>query len=168
MIGTLKVLTQLEIQICDLIGGARNEAASQNHFKNLRRSPKSDLQISIDGADGELVFASLFNRMVDLQVLSKPDEGDFVIDGLRIDVKTVEPGRNLLVHAHKRGRCEAFALVVGVRPVYLFMGFILAADVFRREISDVGRGPTYFVCPSELVEWEEITSDHGRFVSDPT
>lgn len=167
MIGRLKVLNDLEAQIADLVGQARHDLATEKNFKNMKRSRKTDLEISIDGADGEIVFASLFNRMLDLETMSKADEGDFVIDGLRIDVKTVEPGRNLLVHAHKRGRSDVFALVVGVRPVYIFMGFISAEAVFGRQISDVGRGPTYFVSPVELEEWEEIVRNTRTIGSPP-
>ena len=83
---------------------ANNRAAGTG---NNRRSDMSDFEVDLQGFAGELAFCKLANVFPDFTVHNRSaakgqDNGDCILDGLRIDVKTAKnPASGLWVGRRK-------------------------------------------------------------------
>lgn len=123
---------------------ASNRAADTPNGNN---SDRSDFDLDLGGFSGELAFAKLFNVYPDFT--SEPrsaakgqDNGDCVVNGLLIDVKTTASDKPYArVKARKRGCADVFAFMHGKFPEYRFLGFVTHDVIFsdwNRKVFDDG------------------------------
>ena len=130
------ILSKAEQWIASAIAEQRvNSNRAANSF-NAKRSDKSDYEIDLQGFAGELAFCKLMNRFPDFtsdprSAAKGQDQGDCVVDGFRVDVKTLAADKPMLwIKARKRGCADLFALMVGSYPEYDFKGFVHHDVVF--------------------------------------
>ena len=95
---------------------------------NNRRSDMSDFEVDLQGFAGELAFCRLANVFPDLTVHNRSaakgqDNGDCVLNGQRIDVKTSKKADAALwVPLRKLGTADAYALMAGTFPTFKLVG----------------------------------------------
>jgi hypothetical protein len=88
----------------------------------------------------------------------KTDDGDAIVEGLTVDIKTTkyETGR-LVTPKHKKIVCKLHALMVGEFPEYEFKGFIKTEELMKEEnLKDLGYGLTYCIEQEKLLELDKV------------
>lgn len=156
-LGTEVTLTDSEIKIVTWIGNARNFYQQQKNVQNLKRSDQSDAEIHILGAAGELAFCKLHNVFLDMMVRKPQDDWirdhDVIFRDKKVDVKTTpKTTGDLLVPPFKRDKdVDAFSLMVGTLPTFIFKGFSTLKEIFQEQnLCNLGKGPTYKIPQSAL------------------
>jgi len=125
-------LTESEQLIAKFVAEQRTTNNRNAGTTNMRKSEMSDFEIDLQGFGGELAFCRLANVFPDLTVHNRSaskgeDQGDCVLDGQRIDVKTSKKADAALwVPVRKIGTADAYALMVGEFPTFRLVGM---ADV---------------------------------------
>jgi len=125
-------LTESEQLIAKFVAEQRTANNRNAGTVNMRKSKMSDFEADLQGFGGELAFCRLANVFPDLTVHNRSaskgeDQGDCVLNGQRIDVKTAEkPHSALWVPVRKLGTADAYALMVGKFPTFRLVGM---ADV---------------------------------------
>ena len=129
-----------EIELARSVGEKRQEQNRRRGSKNFRASPRSDVEINIEGFAGEIAFARMFNCELDLGDV--PRVHDTTLHDVTVDVKTYKwknPSAqsalaNLLVPLNKKHKqCEIYVQMLGAMPTYVFAGWATNHDVFDRE-----------------------------------
>lgn len=127
-------LSKFEIASCLMIGPKRTQAARKAGVTNMIQDgkPGSDRErfIEQNGIAGELAFGKLFNVFPASQVSVaarkvKDDDGDFILDGLTVDVKTTEYATGKLTLASWKNNDTFFERV---QVMTLMTGDIRDAD----------------------------------------
>jgi len=125
-------LTESEQLIAKFVAEQRTANNRNAGTVNMRKSEMSDFEIDLQGFGGELAFCRLANVFPDLTVHNRSafkgdDQGDCVLNGQRIDVKTSKKAEAALwVPVRKIGTADAYALMVGTFPTFRLVGM---ADV---------------------------------------
>ena len=125
-------LTDSEQLIARFVAKQRSGNNRNAGTVNMRKSEMSDFEIDLQGFGGELAFCRLANVFPDLTVHNRSaskgeDQGDCILNGQRIDVKTSKKAEAALwVPVRKIGTADAYALMVGVFPTFRLVGM---ADV---------------------------------------
>lgn len=150
-------LCKFEIASCLMIGPKRTQAARKAGVKNMIQdgTPGSERErfIEQNGIAGELAFGKLFNVFPTSQISVaarkvKDDDGDFILDGLTVDVKTTEyPSGKLTLAPWKNNdtffdRVQVMTLMTGdirdaesrrdaslPRGQYVWHGFMSSRDL---------------------------------------
>jgi hypothetical protein len=91
---------------------------------------------------GEYVVANLFGADVDTEIYDGGDGGfDFIVDGMRVDVKTRNPRCNnpdLLVDANTQIRADYYVLAQEVSPCeYRVFGYTSAETVRDARVTTI-------------------------------
>lgn len=125
-------LTESEQLIAKFVAEQRTANNRNAGTVNMRKSKMSDFEADLQGFGGELAFCRLANVFPDLTVHNRSaskgeDQGDCVLNGQRIDVKTAEKAEAALwVPVRKLGTADAYALMTGKFPTFRLVGM---ADV---------------------------------------
>ena len=125
-------LTESEQLIAKFVAEQRTANNRNAGTVNMRKSEMSDFEIDLQGFGGELAFCRLANVFPDLTVHNRSaskgeDQGDCILNGQRIDVKTSKKVEAALwVPVRKIGTADAYALMVGTFPTFRLVGM---ADV---------------------------------------
>lgn len=125
-------LTESEQLIAKFVAEQRTANNRNAGTTNMRKSEMSDFEIDLQGFGGELAFCKLANVFPDLTVHNRSaskgdDQGDCVLNGQRIDVKTSKKADAALwVPVRKIGTADAYALMTGTFPTFRLVGM---ADV---------------------------------------
>jgi len=136
----LIVLNATELRVSKFIGTSRN---TQNRGAGIYDAAVAETgKIDILGAEAELAFAKMCNiyptDFMVLQPKSKAkgtDDGDLVVDGIVIDVKTTvhEKGMLLSTSKHTSG-IDLFALIIKKgEDTFQLKGFMLASELAKKE-----------------------------------
>jgi hypothetical protein len=129
-------LSESEQIICTFVATQRVNSNRAANSYNAKRSDKSDYEIDLQGFAGELAFCKLNNVFPDFtsdvrSAAKGQDQGDCIVSGLRVDVKTSAVDKPMLwIKARKKGCADVFALMVGTYPEYEFKGFVHHDVVF--------------------------------------
>lgn len=124
--------------------------------KKRKIGKQSFSQTDLEGLAGEFTFCKLHNVFIDLLLDRIEDNGDAILNGKVIDVKTTIYEKGLLacpVHKYERSIkvIDYFALMIGMFPDYEFKGFAKARDLLQdSRITDLGYGPVYAMRQDEL------------------
>ena len=130
-------LTESEQLIAKFVAETRTANNRNAGIGNNRRSEMSDFEVDLQGFAGELAFCRLANVFPDLTVHNRSaakgqDNGDCILNGLRIDVKTSKrPDSGLWVGKRKIGTADAYALMVGTFPTFKLIGLANTEDVIK-------------------------------------
>jgi len=156
-------LTESEQIIAKFVAEQRTSNNRNANTTNMRQSERTDFEIDLQGFAGELAFCRMANVFPDLTVHNRSaskgeDNGDCVVLGRRIDVKTsFRPDSALWVQKHKIGTADAYALMVGTFPTFQLVGM---ADV-----ETVTKSKAYFdayvVTREKLVTLEDWQNEKG-------
>lgn len=151
-------LTETELELAEETGLARTARA---RGANLEYSKKAERQsqnfIDLNGAAGEIAFVGM---LLDIGYINKEqykeklqfirdagitsarygqDDGDVVLNGLKIDVKTTEyPHGTLWITNNKRGayKIDGYVLMTGdatqVKPEFTFRGWMPAKEALTK------------------------------------
>jgi len=125
-------LTDSEQLIARFVAKQRSGNNRNAGTVNMRKSEMSDFEIDLQGFGGELAFCRLANVFPDLTVHNRSaskgeDQGDCILNGQRIDVKTSKKAEAALwVPVRKIGTADAYALMTGKFPTFRLVGM---ADV---------------------------------------
>jgi len=125
-------LTDSEQLIARFVAKQRSGNNRNAGTVNMRKSEMSDFEIDLQGFGGELAFCRLANVFPDLTVHNRSaskgeDQGDCILNGQRIDVKTSKKAEAALwVPVRKIGTADAYALMTGTFPTFKLVGM---ADV---------------------------------------
>lgn len=158
--GTQVTLNTGEQEVCKLIAKLKFNSNRANGIRNSRRGPQSDFETDLEGIAAELAFCKLTNKMPDFSLeprssQKKEDEnGDVVINGLKIDIKTTKykTGR-LAVVPWKKANVDYYVLMVGTFPSYEYKGAFKKTELFQEQrAGDLGYGKTYIAQQSELID----------------
>lgn len=129
-------LTQCEQRICEYVAKLRVASDRKANTFNCNTSERSDLELDLQGFGSELAFCKLFNVFPDFTLeprsaVKGQDNGDCVLDGLRIDVKTTYKAKDTYyIKARKRGCADVFALMEGIYPSFRLIGLVRHDTVF--------------------------------------
>ena len=130
-------LTESQQKIVNFVAQCREAANIVNG--SHRKGAASDMtgfEIDQQGFGGELAFCIAMNVCPDFTVQCRSaakgeDNGDCVVQGLRIDVKTSKKATSALwVKEGKKGCADAFALVTGTFPTFTVVGLASHDMVF--------------------------------------
>ena len=130
-------LTESEQLIAKFVAETRTANNRNAGTGNNRRSEMSDFEVDLQGFAGELAFCRLANVFPDLTVHNRSaakgqDNGDCIVNALRIDVKTSKnPASGLWVFRRKIGTVDAYALMVGTFPTFKLIGMANTEDVTK-------------------------------------
>ena len=125
-------LTESEQLIAKFVAEQRTANNRNAGTTNMRKSEMLDFEIDLQGFGGELAFCRLANVFPDLTVHNRSaskgdDQGDCILNGQRIDVKTSKKADAALwVPVRKIGTADAYALMTGTFPTFRLVGM---ADV---------------------------------------
>ena len=156
-------LTESEQIIAKFVAEQRTSNNRNANTTNMRQSERSDFEIDLQGFAGELAFCRIANVFPDLTVHNRSaskgeDNGDCVVLGHRIDVKTsFRPDSALWVQKHKIGTADAYALMVGTFPTFQLVGM---ADV-ETVIKSKAYFDAYVVTREKLVTLEDWQNEKG-------
>ena len=154
-------LTEFEEDLVHRVATGRNEGKRHTLVRQYLPEGERDVQ----GFAGELGFCKIFNLYPDLVIGSeiRPDF-DCIYRGVKIDVKTAPPGKNLIAQKGKEKHPpEMFALMLGAMPTFQLVGFAPAWMLLREEmITDLTHGPTYFMSRHLLMSFDEAASRLNR------
>ena len=138
-------LTESQQKIVNFVAQCREAAniANGSHRKGAA-SDMTGFEIDQQGFGGELAFCIAMNVYPDFTVQCRSaakgeDNGDCVVQGLRIDVKTSKKATSALwVKEGKKDCADAFALVTGTFPTFTVVGLASHDMVFveGRKIDD--------------------------------
>jgi len=146
-------LTESEQLIAKFVAEQRTANNRNAGTTNMRKSEMSDFEIDLQGFGGELAFCRMANVFPDLTVHNRSafkgdDQGDCVLNGQRIDVKTSKKADAALwVPVRKIGTADAYALMVGTFPTFRLVGM---ADVETVKECKVW-GDAYVVNQNQLI-----------------
>ena len=121
-------LTESEQIIATFVAEQRTANNRNAGTTNMRKSEMSDFEIDLQGFAGELAFCRMANVFPDLTVHNRSaskgeDNGDCILEGLRIDVKTSKKADAALwVPVRKIGTADAYALMTGEFPTFRLVG----------------------------------------------
>jgi hypothetical protein len=134
------------------------EAGSADTRKDESRS---DEDIHLVGCASEIAFCRGFNVYCDLVQgarLSKDDDGDAVVRGLLVDVKSTHHRNGRLVVPSWKSPVGLYALMVGEARDWMFKGFMTGARLIvpeRKKVLVEGGNECYVAGQEELVNFEE-------------
>ena len=122
-----------DVALARQVGEERHQRNQLRGSKNLRTSPRSDVEINIEGFAGEVAFARMFDCELDTGEALRVH--DTTLHDVTVDVKTFKWEKsNLLVPANKKHKqCEIYVQMLGSMPTYTFSGWATNHDVFDRE-----------------------------------
>lgn len=149
-------LTESEQKIVNYVAECRNAAnVSNGSYKPAKDLSMTPFKIDQQGFGGELAFCKAMNVCPDFTIQCRSaargeDNGDCVVQGLRIDVKTSKKATSALwVKASKKGCADAYALVTGTFPTFTVVGMASAEMVFEK-----GRkvGDSFVVNQEDLID----------------
>ena len=161
-IGTRIELNDVEIRICKHTGKRRYNSNVESNANNARIGDLDDLEMNIEGFAGEMAFAKVFNLYPDFTIeprTSEEDEGDFKLEGKKIDVKTTKYIQGSLAAPVWSGKkvAEIYGLLVGKMPHYIFKGFMSKEELLQQKrIGTLGHGDTFLAEQNELKELDEV------------
>jgi len=161
MINKVIELNSVEQRLIQFVAKARYSNNRNNKVTNAKIGNQSDEETDLNGFGSEVAFARLFNSYPDMTIETRTsfeDEGDVVVNGKKIDVKTTtyKDGK-LLAVPWKEKTVDLYALMVGSFPTYTFKGFMKSENLLKPErIGNLGHGDTYIAYQHELKELEEL------------
>ena len=130
-------LNESEQIVVNYVAQCRYDAnVAKGSHKRGAASDMTGFQIDQQGFGGELAFCKAMNVYPDLTVfcrsaLKGEDNGDCVVQGLRVDVKTSKKATSALwVKQGQKGCADAFALVTGTFPTFTVVGIASHEMVF--------------------------------------
>jgi hypothetical protein len=139
-------LNEMEMEVAKYFGKLRQENAELLNRTNLKRDPRSDLEIHIEGFAAELAWCKANNAYPDFNIVRDLTDVDAVdICGRHVDIKhTHYPTGKLLVLPHKTSDVDVYCLVVGKMPNYRIAGYMSAEDMRQpHRMMNLGYGQTY-------------------------
>lgn len=165
--GTTVTLTIDEQIHADFVGKKRQENNEQKNTYNQRvNTDRDDEELNVQGSRGEFAFCKLFNLFPDMNINTrtmKEDNGDALLDGKVVDVKTGKRDwGGLLIPLKHRNKTSiyAYALMTGEDDTYTFRGFYLGKDAYDDKfIKNLGYGDTFVIPQKELREQYEIFNE---------
>jgi len=146
-------LTEEERDAATITGKARTERARSYGLSNTKKSPKSQEYIDLNGACGEIAFIGMLlkEQYIDLKTYEEQlaaikeagitsaqyglDDGDVIISGNKVDVKTTEYDHGTLwLTYNKRGalKIDTYVLLTGCHTVdwtYTFRGWLSSKEI---------------------------------------
>ena len=153
-------LTDAEQYVARVIANLRTTNNRKANTHNCNNSDRPDIELDLEGFAGELAFCRLFNVFPDFtsdnrSALKGQDNGDCVLQGKRIDVKTTNSTLGYArVNERKRGCADVFAFMHGKFPNFRFIGFVAHDVIFsqwNRKVFD-NRDVVYSVPVTALVK----------------
>ena len=148
-------LTEHEQKIAQFLAKERYNVNRQNNVHDAKKGGQSNEFVDLEGIAGEIAFCKLFNLYPDLEIkvtTQETDDGDCILNGHKVDVKTTsyETGR-LICATWKNDDVDVYALMVGTFPTYTFRGMTNASYLKQdAHITDLGRGKVYALDQSKL------------------
>jgi len=122
---------------------------------------RTDEDIHLAGCASELAFCRGFNVYCDLVQgarMSKDDDGDAVVRGMLVDVKSTHHRKGRLVVPSWKSPVDLYALMVGSEREWMFRGFMTGARLIvpeRKQVLVEGGNECYVAGQEELVNFEE-------------
>jgi hypothetical protein len=156
--GDLIPMTQFEKELAIDLGVQRFKYDGDAGIKDrIRDTNRSGLDISIMGAGGQLMAEKKFGIYPDLIVDDPTKRYDFVHNGVRFEVKTVEDTHhNLLIPKHQKHHdvdwyILMYGLIGTMDPVYLCLGYYPKNMAIRRRLyKKTEENQFYFINQNEL------------------
>lgn len=166
-IGKEYELNSTEIAITNLMGPERTKAARKSGKTNMLQCEKEKEKfIEINGLQGELLYAKLFNLFPKEQLTIRPrkiseDFGDFYHNNLKIDVKTTEYsfGRLTLSSWKAAEHIDGLCLFTGMQGKFTLRGFCLTKDLIKASNFKNLPGRTkkqYIMEQTQLISYEKF------------
>ena len=139
-------LNEMEVKVAKYFGKLRQESAECLNRPNLKRDPRSDLDIHIEGFAAELAWCKANNAYPDFNITRDvPDVDATDVWGRKVDIKNTHyPTGKLLVLPHKRDSVDVYCLMVGKMPNYRIAGYMSAKDIRKPDrMMNLGYGDTF-------------------------
>jgi len=169
-IGQKYYLSSREIMATEYLGPKRTAASRAsgkiNMIKGANGGSEKEKFLEINGLQGELLFAKIFNVYPEEQLEIKPrdskdDKGDVVYKNLRIDVKTTEfyTGRLTLSDWKHAQNIDALCLFTGMNGEFIFRGFYWAKELVKNENFRCLPGktkPQYIMEQKNLLSFDQL------------
>lgn len=147
------VLNAAEQKLAHYLAKCRHEKNRHHGVSNARIGPQSDYETDLEGIAAEIAFCKVMNVYPDTQTDEWKDADAITPSMGAVDVKATKyKNGRLLVRTTKVDKAiDAYALMVGVFPRYLFAGWVPASELITEEnIKDLGRGDTYVLDQNRL------------------
>lgn len=153
-------LGAVEQELAISIARHRHESNAANGIKTKKVASRDDYAIHLEGAGGEVAFALTWNIFPGTAIKAcsssknGTDDGDCILFGFKIDVKTAKSGRLLAFAQKQLNVVDFYALMIGTFPTYEFRGFMAEAELLRPERIQRLRQdlpPTFVAEQSELI-----------------
>ena len=148
-------LNNTESKCAEWIGSDQQQYAQSSGFNDHKiDGSQSGVDIQVEGSGAEFAFAKIHGIYPNFHE-GGPIKFDFVIDGMRVDVKSTKyTSGNLLLPLKLTlaNSAEAFALMRGtISDGFDYAGWVTAEEYFAKaEKRDLGWGLTWFLDASEL------------------
>lgn len=171
---TTITLNPTEQRLADYMARARYAVNREQGAVDRKIGPQSTEQTDLQGIAAEIAFARLMNVYPDTSLDSRPDHDVLVptpLGSLRVDVKCTRypQGKLLAVLGKASKRPDAYVLMIGESPDFMFAGVAWADDLLREDrVTDLGHGPTYAMSQGDLMgwmEWLRVVSETAMFRS---
>ena len=150
------VLSDAEVNYCQLIGMMRCLVAKGHHVVEQKRGPGNTYEIDVLGFMAELAFAKHFNLFYDLGLSPRSGSADGILHGYRYDIKSTEYESGKLIATTKvNPDVDMYVLCVVSPPCVDIRGY-----AFKRELIDeanltsLGYGECYALEQSQLRQFK--------------
>lgn len=156
-------LSPTELRYAIYAGRLRHHHANRMGYVNRKVMDGDAEELHIEGTCSELAFCRLMNvypRFEPDQILA---EDARLPNGLTVDVKvTALAYGNLLVeHEKQRKPCNIYALMIGSRPTYHFVGWAWITDIMIDERWDESKPKPCWMMPRKLLESSSLLKSVG-------
>lgn len=150
-------LNEAEQRLCHHIAKKRYNINREGGVEDKKKGDQSNYFTDLNGFGGELAFCKMLNLYPDTEVKitsQKTDQGDCIINGMRVDVKTTKYSSGKLIAAKwKADNVDAYALITGEFPTYTFRGYATREALFQKEnLQDLGKGELYALTQKQLTK----------------
>jgi hypothetical protein len=153
-------LTRLEYELAGVLAEARWKSNRKAGVTDQRRDDaQGHLQLDLTGMVAELAFAKHMNVYPDLTIEPRSGTPDFVIDGVRYDVKATHrpQGRLLATSDKKPDEVDRYVLAIVRREIVDLVGWATAGELIDPDRRlDIGHGPSYALSQEELRGMETL------------
>ena len=161
-IGTVVRLSDWEWDMVRAASDRRQKSNIEAGSTSTRQdASQTDEDIHLVGCASELAFCRGFNVYCDLvgeARKAKDDDGDAVVRGLTVDVKSTRRKAGRLIVPSWKNPVDLYALMVGDGRDWMFKGLMTGARLIvpdRKQVLVEGGNECYVADQSELVNFEE-------------
>jgi len=136
-----------EMAVAHFLATMRRCVNQSSKVTDQRRDKKLQaIELDILGLVSEIAFGKLFSAYPDMSIEPRSGSVDFVVEGIRVDIKSTSrsSGQLLATPKKKNEPADIYVLAIVQENIVNFVGFAKAEELLDDStLTDLGHGPTH-------------------------